>query len=78
MVSNWLTRPEFITFELAALPSRHAERWRHRLNVPLIVFTVESVEDEQRATRLADNFIFDGYIPKAYLNKVDQEREVES
>ena len=78
MITNWLTRPEFITFELAALPSRHAERWRRRLNVPLIAFTVESAQDDQRATRLADNFIFDGYVPKAYLDKVDQEREDES
>jgi len=78
MITNWLTRPDFITFELAALPSRHAERWRHRLNVPLIAFTVENAEDEQRATRLADNFVFDGYIPKAYVDKINQGREDES
>jgi hypothetical protein len=78
MITNWLTRPEFITFELAALPSRHAERWRRRLNIPLIAFTVKSPEDEERATRLTDNFIFDGYAPKAYLDKIGQKGGDES
>jgi glycerophosphoryl diester phosphodiesterase len=67
MVTNWLTRPDFIAYELAALPSRYATYWRESWGLPLIAFTVESSEEEQRVTQFADNFLFDGYVPKSYL-----------
>lgn len=64
MVTNLLTRPHFASYELAALPSRPAAFW-HR-HMPLITWTVKSPADEEQAAKVADNFLFDGYLPTAY------------
>lgn len=58
MAANLLTHPDFISYELAGLPSRIVERWRER-GVPLLTWTVKSAEDEAKARKYADNFIFD-------------------
>ncbi|MGW1677698.1 glycerophosphodiester phosphodiesterase family protein [Saccharopolyspora sp. NPDC002376] len=64
MLTNFATSPDFITYELAALPSRFAEFWRAR-KIPLIAFTVTSAADAQRAAGVADNFFFSGFAPPA-------------
>ena len=58
MAANFLTHPDFISYELAGLPSRIVDRWRGR-GVPLLTWTVKSAEDEVKARKYADNFIFD-------------------
>lgn len=58
MVSNVLTRPDFISYELAGLPSPVVDLWRRR-GLPLLTWTVKSAEDELKARKYADNFIFD-------------------
>jgi glycerophosphoryl diester phosphodiesterase len=68
MVTNFVTRPDFVSYELAALPSRYAEFWR-RHGVPLLAFTVSSAAAEARATGLADNFFFSGYLPDIYRER---------
>jgi hypothetical protein len=64
MVSNLFTRPDFVSYELSALPSPFADYWRKR--IPLITFTVRSAAEEERATELAENFLFDSYMPTHY------------
>jgi glycerophosphoryl diester phosphodiesterase len=68
MVTNFVTRPDFVSYELAALPSRYPEFWRRR-GVPLLAFTVGSAADEPRAAELADNFFFSGYLPEIYRGR---------
>jgi glycerophosphoryl diester phosphodiesterase len=58
MAANFLTHPDFISYELAGLPSRIVDRWRGR-GVPLLTWTVKSAADERKARKYADNFIFD-------------------
>jgi glycerophosphoryl diester phosphodiesterase len=58
MAGNFLTRPDFISYELAGLPSRIVDLWRGR-GVPVLTWTVKSAADEQKARKYADNFIFD-------------------
>jgi glycerophosphoryl diester phosphodiesterase len=65
MVTNFVTRPDFVSYELAALPSPYPEFWRRR-GVPLLAFTVTSAAAEPRAAGLADNFFFSGYLPEIY------------
>lgn len=65
MATNLVTRPDFITYELSALPSRYADFWRRR-GMPIIAFTVYSPAQQERAERLADNFFFNGYVPRLY------------
>jgi glycerophosphoryl diester phosphodiesterase len=67
MVTNIITRPDFVNYELSALPSPYAAFWRRRR--PLITWTVRSPEDEERAATVADNFLFDSYLPATYQSK---------
>ena len=62
MASNFLTRPDFISYELAGLPSRIVSLWRAR-GTPVLTWTVRSAEDEEKARNYADNFIFEGPDP---------------
>jgi glycerophosphoryl diester phosphodiesterase len=63
MAGNFLTHPDFISYELAGLPSRIVGMWRGR-GVPVLAWTVKSADDERKARKYADNFIFD-VLPKA-------------
>ncbi|MEU3271469.1 glycerophosphodiester phosphodiesterase family protein [Saccharomonospora sp. NPDC006951] len=65
MLSNAITRPDFINYELAALPSRPVSFWRNR-GIPVIAYTAHSPEEELLARKLADNFLFSGYLPERY------------
>jgi glycerophosphoryl diester phosphodiesterase len=59
---NALTRPDFICCELESLPSRAADFWRRR-GLPVIAWTVHSRAEEERALRIADNYVFASYEP---------------
>jgi glycerophosphoryl diester phosphodiesterase len=65
MLTNALTRPNFISYDLTELPSAAVNFWR-RPSRPLLGFPVRSPADERRATALADNFFFSGYLPEVY------------
>lgn len=62
MILNAVTRPDFISYELAALPSPVVDFWRRR-GTPVVSWGVKSRADETRARQHADNIIFDGYLP---------------
>jgi glycerophosphoryl diester phosphodiesterase len=62
LVGNVVTRPDFISYELAGLPSRAVATWRER-GAPVLAWTVESPEDERKARTYADNIIFSDYLP---------------
>lgn len=65
MITNLITRPAFISYELSALPSAWVRFWR-RLGIPVLAWTVQSAEAQERASKSADNFFFDGYLPSVY------------
>lgn len=65
MVTNFLTRPDFVSFELSQLPSSFARYWRGRSG-SLLAFTAYCEEDEHLALELADSFFFSGYLPQIY------------
>jgi hypothetical protein len=62
LLTNLLTRPDFIAYELDGLPSRAVSWWRRR-GLPVLAWPVESGADEARARRFADNIIFSGFAP---------------
>lgn len=62
MIANPLTRPDFLSYELAGLPSPLVKLWRDR-GTPVISWGVKSPDDELRARKHADNIIFDNYRP---------------
>ncbi|QUG99617.1 glycerophosphodiester phosphodiesterase [Saccharopolyspora erythraea] len=67
MLPNVLTRPDFVSYELAALPCWFADRWRTRTR-PLIAFTAHSQAEAGRALQVADNYFYAGFTP-------DEQRE---
>lgn len=62
MALNGLSRPDFIVYQLEGLPAVAVSR-RRRRGLPVLVWTVRSPADEQRARQFADNIIFEGYLP---------------
>jgi glycerophosphoryl diester phosphodiesterase len=66
-LANWSSlaesRPDFISYELAALPDQVVSAWRE-LGVPVIAWTVRGPADEAEARKHADGIIFDGYLAR--------------
>ena len=63
LATNLLTRPDFISYELAGMPSRAAQMWRNR-GLPVLAWPVRSSADERKARRYADNIIFSDFLPE--------------
>lgn len=53
---NFLSKPDFISYDLRAIPYWAINRKR----LPLIVWTVRNREDQTKALKLSDNYIFEG------------------
>ena len=54
---GWLTRPDFVAYDLRFLPPG-ARMLARRLSMNLLVWTVKTVPQLEKAKRVADNFIF--------------------
>lgn len=62
MMFNRISRPDFVAYDVRALPNRASERARAQ-GLPLLAWTVRSAADRQRAAGHADNIIFEGFRP---------------
>ncbi|BCJ61309.1 glycerophosphoryl diester phosphodiesterase [Micromonospora endophytica] len=62
MLSNVVTRPDFLAYEVDGFPSRLVAWWRRR-DVPVLAWPVTTVEQERYARQFADNIVFSGYRP---------------
>lgn len=62
LAMNPLTEPHFVAYELAALPHPAVTAAREA-GLPVVAWTVRSVEDRVRAEQVADNIIFEGIVP---------------
>jgi hypothetical protein len=56
------TRPQFIAYAVRDLPAL-APAIGRLLGLPLLTWTVRSDDDRRRATRYADQMIFEGFRP---------------
>lgn len=68
MATNLATRPDFISFEISALPSRPLRFWRRR-GLPVIGWTAHSPAEETAARADVDNVFFSGYLPEVWDNE---------
>ena len=59
---NAVSRPDFLLYDLAALPY-WAASMRRRLGAKLVAYTVRNDADAEKARKLADNFIFENIRP---------------
>ncbi len=62
MVFNRISRPDFVAYDVRALPCPATERARAQ-GLPLLAWTVRSAADLRRAARYADNVIFEDLRP---------------
>lgn len=62
MLLNFISKPDFIAYELCVLPNFRVSSLRRR-GVPIITWTVKSNKDMEKAYKYADNIIFDSFIP---------------
>ena len=57
------TRPDFVAYAINDLPAAAPWIARHILGLPLLTWTVRTAEQRARATRCADQMIFEGFRP---------------
>jgi glycerophosphoryl diester phosphodiesterase len=62
LLHGFRTRPQFVAYRVADLPSFGPVVARHLFGLPLLAWTVRSAEDRRRA-RHADQMIFEGFRP---------------
>jgi glycerophosphoryl diester phosphodiesterase len=62
LLTNPLCRPLFVGYDVACLPTRRTSALRAR-GIPLIGWTVGSMEEYRRVAPLVDNIIFEGFDP---------------
>ena len=63
LLSTLIARPQFVAYDVDALPSAAPWVWQWVLNRPLLAWTVRSDAQRQRAQRAADAMIFEGFRP---------------
>lgn len=69
LIGNFLTRPDFLSYELAGLPSRLVSAWRTR-GMPVLAWPVRSPADELEARKYADNIIFSDFRPEKLMRRM--------
>ena len=57
------TRPDFLSFHVGDLPHAVPMLCRDGLGLPVMVWTVRTVEQRQMAARWADQMVFEGFAP---------------
>ena len=62
LLTNGFTRPHFISYEAACIPNMKRVR-ALRTKMPVIGWTVRSLEQYKRVKRYCDNIIFEGFDP---------------
>jgi glycerophosphoryl diester phosphodiesterase len=63
LLSAAIAWPNFIAYDIAALPALAPLVARFLFGLPLITWTVRSAEQRERALRYADAMIFEGIAP---------------
>ncbi|TDR94395.1 glycerophosphodiester phosphodiesterase family protein [Enterovirga rhinocerotis] len=64
MFGHWNeTRPDFISYRYADLPSQVVVMPRILSGIPVITWTVRSQQEADRASAFADQIVFEGFVP---------------
>jgi len=63
VANAWRSRPQFIAYSVADLPSPAPWIARNLFRLPLLTWTVRTEDDRRTAARWADQMIFEGWKP---------------
>ena len=63
LLSAFIAKPHFVAYDIEALPAPGPRVWRQILRRPLLTWTVRTTAQRERAARLADAMIFEGFRP---------------
>lgn len=63
LLSAFIAKPQFVNYDVRALPAMAPWIWRHVLQRPLLTWTVRSPEQAREARRWADAIVFEGFRP---------------
>jgi glycerophosphoryl diester phosphodiesterase len=63
MLLNVLSRPDFLAFDLRAMPSASVSAWRIILDAPLLLWTIRTPEELVEARKYGANVIFEAMRP---------------
>lgn len=63
LLLNFKSKPNYIVYELEALPKLKLENLRKK-GVPTIIWTVKNKEEMEKACKYSDNIIFENFLPK--------------
>lgn len=63
MAANLATTPDFIAYDINALPDMYVRTWQRALRAPLLGWTIRTESDLQRSVALGANPIFDTVRP---------------
>jgi glycerophosphoryl diester phosphodiesterase len=63
MLLNVLSRPDFLAFDLRAMPSASVSAWRIILDAPLLLWTIRTPEELVAARKYGANVIFEALRP---------------
>ena len=58
MFLNWKSKPDFISYDISALPNWRVSGIRKN-GIPVLSWTIKKIEDVQKAKKFSDNFIFE-------------------
>jgi hypothetical protein len=63
LLTSVFARPQFIAYDIAALPALAPLIAKVLFGLPLLTWTVRTADDRERALRYADAMIFEGIEP---------------
>ena len=63
LLTNWVSSPNFIGYDIQNLPYFPVTLARQVFNCPILAWTVKNEEDKIKASKYADNFIFENIKP---------------
>lgn len=61
LLNKKISKPNFIVYSNEDMPNKYVRKYQGVL--PILVFTIKNVEEEQRLKDYCDNIIFDSYTP---------------
>lgn len=63
MLDAWRVKPDFLTYEVSALPGMARVLRKRFPDLPLLTWTVRTADDRRKARLYADGIIFEGFSP---------------